>query len=48
MRLFAEKIKLANLEKIEQAVLDSDDLNEIKKFAKYVKKSKMKKFFLVL
>lgn len=48
MRLFAEKIKLANVEKIEQAVLDSDDVNEIKKFAKYVKKSKMKKFFLVM
>lgn len=48
MRLFAEKIKLANIEKLEQAVLDSDNVNEIKKFAKYVKRSKMKKFFLVL
>lgn len=48
MRLFAEKIKLANIEKIEQVLLDSDNVNEIKKFAKYVKKSKMKRFFLVL
>jgi hypothetical protein len=48
MRLLAEKIKLANVEKIEQAVLDTDNVNEIKKFAKYVRRSKMKKFFLVL
>jgi hypothetical protein len=48
MRLFAEKIKLANVEKLEQAVLDTDNVNEIKKFAKYVRRSKMKKFFLVL
>jgi hypothetical protein len=48
MRLFAEKIKTANIEKIEQAVLDSDNVNEIKKFAKYVKRSSMRKFFLVL
>jgi len=47
MRLFADKIKLANVEKIEQAILDSDNSNEIKKFAKYVKKSKMKQFLLV-
>jgi hypothetical protein len=48
MRLLAEKIKAVNIEKIEQAVLDSDNVNEIKKFAKYVKRSKMKRFFLVL
>ena len=48
MRMFAEKIKRANVEKIEQVVLDSDNVNEIKKFAKYVKRSKMKRFFLVL
>jgi hypothetical protein len=48
MRLLAEKIKQANVEKIEQAVLDTDNVNEIKKFAKYVRRSKMKKFFLVL
>lgn len=48
MRLLAEKIKAVNIEKLEQAVLDSDNVNEIKKFAKYVKRSKMKRFFLVL
>ncbi len=48
MRLFAEKIKGANIEKIEQAVLDSDNVKEIKRFAKYVKKSKMKRFVIVL
>lgn len=48
MRLFAEKIKTADIEKIEQVILDSDNVSEIKKFAKYVKKSKMKKFFIVL
>jgi len=48
MRLFAEKIKSSNIEKLERAVLDSDNVEEIKKFAKYVKRSKMKRFFLVL
>jgi len=48
MRLFAEKIKQANVEKIEQAVLDNGNPIEIKKFAKYVKKSKMKQFLLVM
>lgn len=48
MRLMAEKIKLANVEKIEQAILDTDNTNEIKRFASGVKKSKMKKFLLVL
>lgn len=48
MRMFAENIERANLEKIEQAVLDTDNVVEIKKFAKYVKRSKMKRFFLVL
>lgn len=48
MRLFAEKIKLANVEKIEQAVLDSENNVEIKKFAKYVRRSRMKKFLLVM
>ena len=47
MRLFAEKIKHANIEKIEQVVLDSDNLIEIKKFAKYVRRSKMKKFLVL-
>lgn len=48
MRLFADKIEMANVKKIEQAVLDSDNVKEIKKFAKYVKRSQMKRFFLVL
>ena len=48
MRLFAEKIKLSNLEKIEKAVLDTDNVDEIKTFAKYVKRSSMRKFFLIL
>jgi len=48
MRLFAEEIEASNIEKIEQAVLDSDNVNEIKKFAKYVRRSRMKRFFLVL
>jgi len=47
MRLFAEKVKNANVEKIERAVLASDNSEEIKKFAKYVKKSRMKQFLLV-
>jgi len=48
MRLFAENIKCANVTKIEQAILDTNNLKEIKKFAKFVKKSKMKQFMLVL
>jgi hypothetical protein len=47
IKLFAEKIKLANVDKLEQAVLDLDNAEEIKKFAKYVKHSKMKRFLLV-
>lgn len=48
IRLFADKIKQANIEKLEQAVLDSNNMEQIKKFAKYVKLSKMKRFFLIL
>src|SRR3984957_6246539 len=48
MRLFAEKIKSANVEKIEQAVLDRENSEEIKKFAKYVRKSRMRRFLLVM
>lgn len=47
IRLLASKIKLANVEKLEQAILDTENLKEIKNFAKTVKKSKMKKFLLV-
>ena len=48
MRLFATKIKTADVEKIERAVLDTENIEEIKKFARYVKKSKMRKFLLVM
>jgi len=47
IKLFAEKIKLADVDKLEQAVLDLDNAEEIKKFAKYVKRSKMRRFLLV-
>lgn len=48
MRLFAEKIDKADVAKIEQVVLASDNAAEIKKFAKYVKKSKMRNFLLMV
>lgn len=48
MRLFAEKIKLADVDKIEQAVLATENNVEIKKFAKYVRRSRMKPFLLVM
>ena len=44
----SEKIKKANVDKIEQAVLATDNGPEIKKFAQYVRKSKMKQFLLVM
>jgi len=48
MRLMAEKIKGANIDKLEQAVLETKNIDEAVKFAKSVKNSKMKRFFLVL
>jgi hypothetical protein len=48
VRLLAEKIKIANVDKLEQAVLDTENSAEIKKFAKYVRRSKMKQFLLVV
>lgn len=48
MRLFAEKIKLANVEKIEQVVLDSNNSEEMQRFARYVRRSRMKRFLLVV
>ncbi len=48
IRMMAEKIKNSNIDKLEQAVLDSDNSKEIKKFAKYVRRSKMKNFLLVV
>lgn len=47
MRMFAEQIEGADVEKIEQAVLDSGNSKEIEKFAKYVRASKMRKFLVV-
>lgn len=48
MRLMAEKIPNANIDKLEQAVLDTNNSDEAVKFAKNVKNAKMKQFFLVL
>lgn len=48
LRLFAEKNKMANIDKIEQYILSTDNVDEIKKFAKYVRKSSMRHFLLVL
>lgn len=42
IRLLAQKIPLAKLKKLEQAVLDSGNSKEIKKFAKAVRKSKLR------
>lgn len=47
MRLFAQKIKQANVEKIENAVIALGNDEELKKFARFVKKSKMHNFLLV-
>lgn len=47
IRLFADKIKLANVERLEQFVIDNGSPEQIKKFAKYVRRSKMKKFLLI-
>lgn len=47
IRLFAIHIKQANVSRLEQAVLDSGNQKEIKKFAKKVKQSQMKKFLVL-
>jgi hypothetical protein len=47
IRLLAQKIKYVNVEKLEQAILDLEDISEISKFAKNVKQSKMKRFLLI-
>jgi len=47
IRLFADKVKYANVERIEQFVLDNFSPDQIRQFARYVKGSKMKKFLLV-
>lgn len=47
IRMFAEKIKIADVEKLEEAILESEDVDSIKKFAHYVKKSKMRNFIVM-
>lgn len=47
LRLFAEQIEGADIEVIEQVFLDSQDTKEIKKFARSIKKSKMRAFLLL-
>lgn len=47
MRLLAEKVKQANVDKIERAVLATNNGPEIKKFAQCVRRSKMRQFLLV-
>jgi hypothetical protein len=47
LRMLAENIPLANLNKIEQAILASENIKEIKKFAAYVKGSRMKQFLIL-
>lgn len=48
MRLFAENNKFANIDKIENVILETNNINEIKKFAKYVKKAKLANFLISL
>lgn len=47
IRMFAEKFDFADVERLEQAVLDSGDTKEIKRFALYVKRSKMRNFIIL-
>jgi hypothetical protein len=47
IRLMAKKIKLANVKKLEQAVLDFGNVKEIKKFARAVKNTKMRDLALL-
>lgn len=42
IRLLAQKVRLANVFKLEQAVIETANVKEIKKFARVVKKSKMR------
>ena len=46
IRLFAKNFSEANIEKLEQAMLDSENIKEIKKFALQVKNSKMSNFII--
>jgi hypothetical protein len=47
IRLMAAKFKNCNIEKLEKAILESNNVEEIKKFAKSVKKSSIKQFLLI-
>lgn len=48
IRLLAQKHKLANKEKLEQALLDLGDKKEMKKFSKYVKNSKLQHLSILI
>jgi len=47
MRLLAFKVKNIDIDKLENAIIESGNIEELKKFAKYVKKSKMRGFLLI-
>jgi hypothetical protein len=47
IRLMAQHIKMANLEKLEQAILDSENTQEMIKFANCVKNTKLKNFSIL-
>ncbi len=47
IRMFAEKIKNSDVEKLEEAILELDT-ESVKKFALYVKKSKMRNFVIMI
>jgi hypothetical protein len=47
MRLLAERVPGINIDKLEQAVLATNDTKAIKQFARKVKDSKMKRFLLL-
>jgi hypothetical protein len=42
----AQKIKMADVVRLEDAIIEIGNIDEIKKFAKYVKGSRMKNFVL--
>jgi hypothetical protein len=47
MRLLASKVKNIDIEKLENAIIESGNMEELKKFAKCVRKSKMRGFLLI-
>lgn len=46
IRLLAKNNKLANLEKLEEFIMNSGNIKEMKKFAKDIKQSKMRNFLI--